>query len=61
MKILKLVAIAILIAVLLTLLSVVPPLSILYKWAERNHLKFIWYGLIAGIIALCLTFYRSKR
>jgi len=53
--------IAILVAVVMVVLSTIPPLSIVYEWAERNNLKFIWYGLIAGVIGLCLSLYRLKR
>ena len=61
MKIFIAVAIAILVAVVMTVLSAVPPLSIVYNWAERNNMKFVWNGLVAGVIALCLLLCRGKR
>ncbi len=51
------VAAALLAAVLMTLLSAVPPLSYLHDWAESNHMMFLWNGLMAGAIALCLSLY----
>lgn len=54
-------AIALSIAVLITILSAFPPLSILRGWLEHNGLSFIWTGVVAGIIALCLSLFRSKR
>ena len=54
MKIFLTVAVVVLVALVMTLLSVVPPLSYLYDWAERNNMKFVWGGVIAGVIALCL-------
>lgn len=56
-----LLVIAILVGILMTILSAVPPLSLIYEWVERSNLKFIWYGLVAGVIGFCLMLYRSKR
>jgi len=61
MHIFILIAIAILVVVLMTFLSAIPPFSIIYEWTERSNLKFIWYGLVAGIIGFCLILYHSKR
>jgi hypothetical protein len=61
MKIIIAVAIAVLVAVLMTILSAVPPLSTFCNWAERNNMKFLWNGLVAGVIALCLLLYCWKR
>lgn len=55
------VSLAILIAVILTILSAVPPLSLIYQWAERKNLECIWYGLVAGIIAFCLILFGRTR
>lgn len=54
MKVLLAIAIAVLVAVLMTVFSAVPPLSVIYNWAERNDIMAVWYGFIAGVIALCL-------
>ncbi len=56
-KIILAVAVAVLAAVVMTLLSAVPPISWLHDWAERNDMKFVWYGAIAGVAALCLMLY----
>ena len=53
--------IAISVAVLMTLLSAVPPLRWIYAWTERNDLPFIWYGLISSVIASSLMLYQKKR
>ena len=55
-------AAAVLAAVVMTLLSAVPPLSYLYDWTRSNHMSFVWAGAEAGVIALCLSLYfkRSK-
>ena len=45
---------AVVIAVLLTALSAVPPISLFRGWLDGSGLGFVWYGIIAGIIALCL-------
>ena len=54
-------AIAISVGILMTLLSAVPPLSLLYGWAQRSGLRSVWYGSVAGVISFCLILYRSKR
>ncbi|MCR5448215.1 MAG: hypothetical protein K6F23_02360 [Solobacterium sp.] len=63
MKILMITVAAVLAAAVMTLLSAVPPLSYLYDWAESNHMMFVWNGLTAGVIALCLSlyFYHQKK
>ncbi len=53
--------IAIFIAVLMTILSAVPPFSIFYQWLIRNELNEVWYGLIAGTIGFCLVLYHRKN
>ena len=55
------VAIAVLVAAVMTVLSGIPPFSIVYEWLESNNMKVIWYGLTAGIVALCLLLYRARR
>ncbi len=54
-------AAAVLAAVVMTLLSAVPPLSNLYDWAESNHMSFVWVGAEAGVIALCLSLYLHRN
>ena len=39
------VAIAVLVAAVMTVLSGFPPFSIVYEWLESNNMKVIWYGL----------------
>ncbi len=51
----KMLLIAILIAVLMTLFSGIYPGSVLYGWLDQNGLNFVWAGLTAGIIAACLV------
>lgn len=41
------------IAVLMTVLSAVPPLSFVYDWAMGNGLRAAWFGLIGAVIAAC--------
>ena len=49
MKALVAVVIAVLAAMVMTLLSAVPPLSYLRDWAEGNNMMYVWYGVIAGV------------
>lgn len=56
-KIILAIAVAIFAAAVMTLLSAVPPLSYLHDWAERNDAKFVWYGVTAGVVALCWLLY----
>ena len=57
----KMLLIAILIAVLMTLFSGIYPGSVLYGWLDQNGLNFVWAGLTAGIIAACLVLYRRRK
>lgn len=62
LKILAAVAVVILVVAAMTVLSAVPPLSIVYSWAERNHVKFVWDGVVAGVAVLCaLPLCRKKN
>lgn len=54
-------AAAVLAAVVMTLLSAVPPLSYLYNWADSNQMSFVWVGAEAGVIALCLSLYQKRN
>ena len=54
-------AVAVLAAVVMTLLSAVPPLSYLYNWADSNQMSFVWAGAEAGVIALCLSLYLHRN
>lgn len=55
------VGIAVLIAGVMTLLALVPPVSILYRWLTEHDLPYVWTGLVAGIIGGVLSFYRMKE
>lgn len=55
------VAIAVFIAVAMTLLSAVPPLSYLHDWLKSIDRTDIWFGLISGVIAGCLTWRRYAK
>lgn len=50
------VGLAILLGVVLTVLSAIPPLSLACRWAEQHNLKLLWYGMEAGIISVCLLY-----
>lgn len=52
--------IAVLAAVIMTVLSAVPPVSILYNWLDANNLVVIWYGIMAAIVATCTTLYINR-
>lgn len=60
MRIIQYVIIAVLIAIVMMILGAVPPLCLIYEWAERNDLKSVWYGLVAGVIAVGLLLSRGK-
>lgn len=61
-KLLISIAVAILVAVGMTVLSAVPPLSLLYGWIERNDMDLVWTGIVAGVISVCLTWlWRRKK
>ena len=53
--------IAVSVAIVMTLLSAVPPFHWIYAWTERNDLPFIWYGLISAVIVSSLLLYRNRR
>ena len=57
----KMLLIAILIAVLMNALQWHLPGSVLYGWLDQNGLNFVWAGLTAGIIAACLLLYRRRK
>ena len=60
MKYVIAVLIAVLAAVIMTVLSAVPPVSILYNWLDENNLVVIWYGIMAAIVAICTTLYINR-
>lgn len=60
MKYVIAVLIAVLAAVIMTVLSAVPPVSILYNWLDANNLVVIWYGIMAAIVAICTTLYIKR-
>ena len=43
-------AIAVFAAVVMTVLSGVPPLSGLYNWLAEHDMEAVWVGLTAGVI-----------
>lgn len=54
------VGIAVVVAGAMTLLALVPPVSILHRWlTERGD--YLWTALVAGIVGGVLSFYRSKQ
>ena len=53
--------IAVAIAVLMTVLSIVPPLSVIYDRTAGSSLNFVWSGLVAGVISLGLTAYWAAK
>lgn len=59
MKYIKVILLAVSIALVLIVLSVVPPVSELYNWLDINNLNVIWYGIVAGIIAVLLMLYND--
>lgn len=53
--------IAVVIAGVMTLLAVLPPLSGIYGWLEKREMTNIWTALTAGVIGGTLSFYRAKE
>lgn len=53
--------IAVVIAGVMTLLALVPPVSILYRWLEDRDLSYVWTGLVAGFIGGVLSYCRIKE
>ncbi len=60
MKYVIAVLIAVLAAVIMTVLSAVPPVSILYNWLDANNLSIVWIGIMAAIVATCTTLYINR-
>lgn len=60
MKYVIAVLIAVLAAVIMTVLSAVPPVSILYNWLDENNLSIVWIGIMAAIVAICTTLYINR-
>lgn len=52
--------IAFLASSLMVLFSGLFPFSIIYKWLAYNELTYVWGGLSAGFISLCIGFYRVR-
>ena len=55
------IGIAAAIAVLVTVLGSVPPLSVIYDRTAGSSLNFVWTGLVAGVISLGLTAYWAAK
>ena len=60
MKYVIAVLIAVLAAVIMTVLSAVPPVSILYNWLDANNQSIVWIGIMAAIVAICTTLYINR-
>ncbi len=54
---LKIIAIAVAVAVLMMVLSAIPPLSFIYDFLNSKNLGFVGRGLNAGVVAFCLICY----
>lgn len=54
------VSIALLLGVILTVLSAIPPLSLACRWLEQHNLPMVWHGLEAGVISLCVLYYLKQ-
>ena len=38
-----------------------PPLSFLYNWLVGHGLQNVWVGLMAGVIAICVSLYNMHH
>lgn len=56
----KLLGIVVLTVVLMTVLSAIPPVSLLYGLLVRSGLSLVWSGLVAGVAALCGALYLNR-
>lgn len=50
-RVLAAVLLAVGLGVVMTVLSAVPPLSLVYNWAEESGLQVLWFGLVGAVIA----------
>ena len=55
--IIKVVALACAAGVIMTILGAFPPLSFLYNWLVGHGLQNVWVGLMAGVIAICVSLF----
>lgn len=49
------IATAVSIAVLMMVLSILPPFSIIYTWLICNRLTSVWNGVTSGILSVLFT------
>ena len=59
--IIKVVALACAAGVIMTILGAFPPLSFLYNWLVGHGLQNVWVGLMAGVIAICVSLYNMHH
>ena len=59
--IIKVVALACAAGVIMTILGAFPPLSFLYNWLVGHGLQNVWVGLMAGVIAICVSLYAPRE
>ena len=59
--IIKVVALACAAGVIMTILGAFPPLSFLYNWLVGHGLQNVWVGLMAGVIAICVSVQYAPR
>ena len=59
--IIKVVALACAAGVSMTILGAFPPLSFLYNWLVGHGLQNVWVGLMAGVIAICVSLYNMHH
>lgn len=59
-ELLTVTGIAALVAAVMTLLSLVPPLSGFYRWLEEREMRGVWTVLVSGIIGGVLGFYQAE-
>ena len=45
----------------MTILGAFPPLSFLYNWLVGHGLQNVWVGLMAGVIAICVSLYNMHH
>ena len=53
--------IAVLVAVIMTLLQAIPPFAFVYKWLEGNGSIWIWWGSTSAVIAVCIVLFLRHR
>lgn len=59
-ELLTVTGIATLVAAVMTLLGVIPPLSGFRRWLEEREMGGVWTALMTGVIGGVLGFYQSR-